>query len=523
MNTKILLAALLFCISTIASAQTTFYVSTTGNDSGDGSASAPFRTIEYAATKVQENVETVIYLQENATFALSGGGNACVDLGNNKNVSIIGRNTTLLAAALPGREGGEAYRILRAVGTSILKVKGLIFRNGRQIEYVLGGGIYFAGNELEIDSCKFYNNEAGSSGGAIGSRGQKVTVRNSYFEGNWLIGGGGSGGVIMQAGKNGTSSGNSLIVHNCTFYQNNLSQGGKGIAIGVWDQSTAGGRYSTLNYLEVVNCTFVENTSKDPYQAAIDISDNTDLEVCLVNNTFYNNDGALRISYSNKSIALINNLILANRAGVFGDVGLTVADGRDPLIAWNNYISGKEAGVNQYIDDDCFNAQKATYHNTVAINATHPQVGLATTLTNDFVPCLPITSETSPLVNAGLANTSSILSKDLVPAKDILGRGNNGAKDIGAFEYGGTSSIAFPQINTVAAMAKVIQTDNVVFISNISGRDLSLTVYDVTGRIAYSTPITGSASIDKSLLPKGVAILRFDNGVDRQSQKIFLF
>ena len=56
----------------LVNAQTTFYVSNSGSDSNNGSESAPFKTIGCAVTKVAENTPTIIYLEKNATFDLSG-------------------------------------------------------------------------------------------------------------------------------------------------------------------------------------------------------------------------------------------------------------------------------------------------------------------------------------------------------------------------------------------------------------------------------------------------------------------
>lgn len=83
-------------------------------------------------------------------------------MGNNKIVSIIGDNTTLRAAEKAGKDGGEGARILRAAGGCDLSLKGITFLNGRQIEYNPGGGVFFAGNTLVVDSCTFIDNESGS-------------------------------------------------------------------------------------------------------------------------------------------------------------------------------------------------------------------------------------------------------------------------------------------------------------------------------------------------------------------------
>lgn len=86
----------------------------------------------------------------------------------------------------------------------------------------------------------------------------------------------------------------------------------------------------------------------------------------MINNTFYDNDGALRIGDIYKGeLVMLNNLIFANGAGIFGDPSYTVANLRTPIEGYNNIIVGAEQGVNDAIDDECFNSGKAQYNNTV--------------------------------------------------------------------------------------------------------------------------------------------------------------
>ena len=240
-------------------AATEIYVkASTGSDSYNGASwETAFKTVSKAVGSIKENEETIIYLEANTVFDTGGQ----LDLGNNKIVSIIGDNTTLRAAEKAGKDGGEGARILRIAGGCDVNVKGITFLNGRQIEYNPGGGLFFAGNTLVVDSC-----------------------------------------------------------------------------------------------------TFIDNTSDLANQAAIDISDNSEIPVKIINNTFYGNDGALRVGdiYGEKGgeVIFINNLVFANASGIFGAEGYSVADLRSPIIGYNNIIVGAERGVNEYIDDECFNDKK---------------------------------------------------------------------------------------------------------------------------------------------------------------------
>ncbi len=413
-----------------------YWVSPKGSDENPGTEAKPFATPEMAVLMVKDNEETIIHLEKDATFMMAGQ----LNLGDNKLCTIEGDNTTLKGAEKPGFEGGEAMRIFRAAANSKVTLRGLNFVNGRQVEYVLGGAIYFAGEELNIDKCRFIDNEAGSCGAAIGSRGHIVRVTNSYFEHNYIIGGGARGAAIMQRGPE-TMDGE-LYVDNCTFYKNSLDQGGQGTCIAIYDPSGQPGvNFAGCKKMQVTNCTFVENSSADNYQACVDISDHTDCETILANNTFYNNDGALRIYYQLEPVYMFNNFAYCNRACVLSENSIADTD-RTPIIAHNNILYGAERSVNENMDDPDFNANAAAAHNTLGLckDATMTSLGVSTTLgTRDeegaFVPFLPIIRENSPLVDAGVDSSDEWLKPNVIPATDCRGKGNFNGKDVGAYEY----------------------------------------------------------------------------------------
>jgi hypothetical protein len=519
-------AIALLCLTVSASAQTEIYVSLTGNDDNNGSAASPLRTPDKAVGKVQNNVETVIYVEENATFEVGK-----LDLGENKKVTIIGRNTTFLAQEKPGHEGGvnRGDRILRAATNCDLTVKGIIFRNGRQVGYNPGGALYFAGNVLTVDSCKFYGNESGSAGGAIGARGKTVIVRNSYFEDNWVTGSGGYGGAISQIGLRNTE-GCSLSVENCTFYGQKMesydpvwpSEGGQGMAIGLRDGGVAD-QYTSVDLVKIVNCTFVENTSLYTYQAAIDVTTATsETMTYVVNNTFYGNDGAVQIgvSYVEPNVFLVNNVIFANLAGV--SASLSVAEGRESIVAYNNLIVGGEAGVNQHMDEECFNAQAGQYNNVVTTTNLYPIAGasLSTTLSNAWIPYLAITSASSPLVDAGLDNSETVVGVNLVPERDIRNGAIRGTKDIGAYEWDAVlSSIRRPAAAQVEGF-DVVRTLGGLEVRNLAGGSAQLAVYDVAGGLIYAASVQESLFIERDALKKGLAVFTLNSGGDTFVKKV---
>lgn len=440
MNKKQLLslaaAALIGASQSFAAVE--YWVATNGSDENPGTEAKPFATPEMAVLMVKDNEETIIHLEKDATFMMAGQ----LNLDKNKICTIEGDNTTLKGAEKPGFEGGEAVRIFRAADNSKVTLRGLNFVNGRQVEYVLGGAIYFAGEELNVDKCRFIDNEAGSCGAAIGSRGHIVRVTNSYFEHNYIIGGGARGAAIMQRGPE-TMDGE-LYVDNCTFYNNSLNQGGQGYCIAIYDPSNQPGvNFAGCKKMQVTNSTFVGNTSKDNYQACIDISNSTDCETILANNTFYDNDGVLRLYFQLEPVYMFNNFAYCNRSCVLSECSIADTD-RAAITAHNNIFYGAERSVNENMDDPDFNANAAAAHNILGLckDATMTALGVSTTLGNRdeaFVPFLPILRDNSPLVNAGIDNSSEWLAPNVIPATDCRGYypADKVRNDVGAYEYGG--------------------------------------------------------------------------------------
>ena len=495
----------------------TYVKASTGSDSYNGASwETAFKTVSKAIGSVQENEETTIYLEPDMLFDTGGQ----LDLGENKNVTIVGSNTTLRAAEKPGKEGGEGARILRAATGCNLTVKGIVFLNGRQIEYNPGGGLFFAGNTLVVDSCTFIDNESGSGGSGIASRGVNVTVRNSYFDGNYVNSGYGTGAAIVQAGVNNGEAG-TLLVENCTFYRNDLN--GVGTAISTKD---AGAGYTNVKDVKIVNCTFLENTSDLANQAAIDISDNSEIPVKIINNTFYGNDGALRVGdiYGEKGgeVIFINNLVFANASGIFGAEGYSVADLRSPIIGYNNIIVGAERGVNEYIDDECFNDKKDQYNNRVETLASYPlsMVALATELSTDnYVPYLALTAENSDAVNAGYSTGTYA---DLIPTTDIRGLAAAGIRDIGAYEYGATDVSAISSVVADASDFVIARNGDQVTVVNTADRRFTLTVVDMLGRTLYTAEAAGQLTVDKQELGARCVIFVLTDGVSKKAEKVML-
>lgn len=523
MNTKQLLStvtAVLFgSMSSFAAVD--YYVSPNGDDGNDGSENAPFETVEQAIMNVFDNTETTIHLESYATFKIGK-----LDLQENKIVTIIGDNTVLLGADKPGEEGGEANRILRIGKNCKVSISGVTFENGRQIEYLGGGAIYFEGEELNIDHCKFVKNESGCGGNAIFSRGNIIRINNSYFDENYAIGGAAEGGAITHAGKK-DGTGGELYVYNSTFYKNKLKNGGQGTAIATYDASLPnenGGKYTGLKKLEVVNCTFVGNTSTNAYQAPIDISHGPDCETYLINNTFNNNDGALRLEFQVAPVYMFNNVALANKSCVLSEMSIADSD-RTAIVAYNNVLSGKEKGVNEGIDDPCFNDEKENCNNIVDIQTNYPigKIGIANALKSDdnFVPYLPIATESSILINAGLDDSKEYTKDNLIPQTDVRGFAKKDQRDIGAYEFEGSAGVTSTTVSNESAF-KVFNTASTLVVLNSSNLPMTVLAYTIDGKQVFSKTTNGSTSIDKAAMPQGIVVLSITNNNESLNYKCII-
>jgi len=517
------MTALLVCFTLSA---VDIYVSPTrGNDANNGSLATPMKTIETAVFSVKDNIQTTIHIDNNSTINLG----AILNFGKNKKVEIVGQNVILKAASLPAQKDpsglpltGQGNRILQALDNCNLKIKGITFQNGRQIGYLAGGAIFFTGNTLVVDSCKFIDNQAGSCGGAIAARSQSVVVTNSYFQGNNILGGGARGAAIMQAGPLTETTKGTLSVQNCTFYNNTTQHDGYGFVINIYDSSLSadGGGYSNTGKIEVTNCTFLQNSSVTKYMAAIDVSDG-DCDVFIVNNTFYNNsDCAFRLSASKAYLA--NNVIVGGKQGIMSND--KVIDGYRPeIVAVNNIVVGTEGGINVGIDDACFTSAKSSNNNVVSTTASYPisAVGLASSLTTDnFVPYLAITSANSSLIDAGIDNTLAVFGANYVLTVDMRGRLTNNKKDIGALEYNGITGLSTPEY--ISDNYRISQSVNTVTVKSISDKSFSMKIINMTGRVVYSTKVNSSIEVSDKTIGQGVFILVLNDGTKLSSKKILL-
>lgn len=432
---KLLSAIAILAMSATSMSAADFYVTLNGDDANPGTEEKPFGSPEAAFLAVANagSEHCNVYLQKDATFRIG-----TIRIEDGCNVDVIGDNTTFKADDNNGLNGGQGLRIMRIGKNTNVKISGVNFVNGRQTAYFAGGAIFTLGKNLEIDNCSFIDNEAGSAGGAIASRGHMLKVTNSYFKGNYTIGGGATGSVISMVGNADAENFGELYIENCAFEENKSTEGGgHGTVISIFDNCDDV-KYSLTGKVSIINCTFLNNTNVQAYQADIDVSDNSDVKLYMVNNTMVNCEVGLGVYFQAEPLYLFNNFIFATKQGI--NSTLSSADGREPFVAASNIIIGGEAAVSDEIDDPCF--KDAKYNNTLGTTANNSlaSFGMSARITRDGNIGYIAIGANSPLVNKGLSNSSEYTDGvNVIPDFDCRGYVSNDGKDIGAYEYGATA------------------------------------------------------------------------------------
>ena len=176
------------------------YVSVNGSDTNNGSAEAPYLTIQKGMDSISEN--GTLYI---ANGVYNGTGNTNITI--SKNMSISGQSQT--GTIINGTNNNWIFQIQSGVN---LILKNLTITNGRRDD---GAGIYNSGT-LAAENCTFSHNIASNHGGAICNWEGAFDLNNCTFVGNQ----GRLGGGILNLWNS-----NSCSVTNCTFTDNTATEG----------------------------------------------------------------------------------------------------------------------------------------------------------------------------------------------------------------------------------------------------------------------------------------------------------
>uniref|UniRef100_UPI0026329E3B Ig-like domain-containing protein n=1 Tax=uncultured Methanobrevibacter sp. TaxID=253161 RepID=UPI0026329E3B len=303
------------------------YVSTSGDDNNNGSKDSPLATVSKAIELVKTSgINNIIILEGNYTengiivdesCTISGLGNVVFDAGGNDRVMKIDgfievklSNLTMINGYAPTDAIAEdathgEISVYSAGGAifiedAIVEMDNMVFYNNSADEFggainvegdaqavitnslfienvagVFGGAVDIESDNSYIDNCSFIMNDA-SNGGAIGWIGANAVLINSQFINNTA---GVGGAVFMQNMEYSISNGN--LIQNCSFLMNEATEQGGAIEI------ENAQMYSSVEYTQIKNCEFIENTAYTGGAIAAYYGDTASLE-----NTFINNSAA---------------------------------------------------------------------------------------------------------------------------------------------------------------------------------------------------------------------------------------
>ena len=207
----------------------TYYVSTTGKSTNDGSKSNPV-DLTTAINKVKRDqggniiitagnypITSYLGLTTAGTYSISGETGKTVTLNGQDKTKIMwitdGVNVEIKNIVFAnGKDAGVAGAI-RKDGNGYLKITDCTFKNNNAAN---GGAIYSATNSLEITGCTFDKNTATGSGGAINNVGVNSKITKSIFTNNKATA---LGGAIYNKVDG-------LTVANNDFTQNSANIGG---------------------------------------------------------------------------------------------------------------------------------------------------------------------------------------------------------------------------------------------------------------------------------------------------------
>ena len=340
-----------------ASAASTIYVNTTGNDSNDGSINHPYLTIDKGIESVSENGTIRI-----ANGEYSGIGNTNLTI--SKNMVITGQSQ--IKTIINGTETNWIFKVDNNVKLTIqnltlingtgnggairnkgtCNVNSCTFTGNAQYGMDGGGGAINNEGTMTVTGCAFNSDSSSNSGGAILNFGA-MTVKSCTFNSNSAR----IGGAICNL--------ENMTLNGCTFKDNTASRYG-GAICNEWDGTTCnitgctftgniisdtdyyggaiynekstlnvkdctfnsngasrgGAIYNTEGTMSITNCTFTGSTANN-YGSAIcnwENSNITTLDHCI----FTGNDGNTGIIYNWGIITTINNCTFTNNTAANG-------------------------------------------------------------------------------------------------------------------------------------------------------------------------------------------------------------
>lgn len=452
------LIAIFSLIFTYSFAQTTYYVSTSGDDTtGNGSSGSPWATIQ----KANDNAA------DGDTIQLADGTYTETSITTNKTLTIMGTSAdgTIIQAsdsqpAGDGSDDSPDLDIFKITGGKTVTFKNLTMQHGNTSNQ--NGGAIFANynSSVVIENCNFFHNYSNWHGGAVYGDGPSTIIRNSSFENNTA---GGDGGAIGAYGEVASDPKQSFSMENSTLYNNHA--GGKGGAI----------MFTAELEFSLINNTIAFNTTASDGRKGI-----------------YSNLNAVATTFTN------NILWNAESGGV--DYGIDNDDPFTSAIVNNNIIS------KCWLPDLQNGPNSITWEST-PIAATTANIDFGTFQDNgNGISSLSI-SATSIAKDAGDVGTAT--------TTDAHGNNRIGSPDIGAFEEQTVLATKSFELEKVSLGPN--PSNGTITLENLNEPSFSLDVYGVNGAVLYATKQTSN----KIQIPQNIKGLIFIKVSTSNSSKVF--
>ena len=488
--------------------QTTIYSNSASGDdtSGDGSASAPYKTFHKAYTAASSGdtinlTGTFTWTDSDETGDSSNG--YVID----KNIVIKGSGSTLATVQAATTSNTTSKRVFKIANTSTVTITQLIIQNGK-----ISG--------------------SSSDGGGIEILG-KATISNSIIRNN--ISAGGSGGGIHIAGFLKIS--NSLITNNTAHYM------GGGLNRGYYNGTR--GTPGSSDLLDIINCTISHNkvTQTVAYlegggvfyrRGSGSITNSTIVYNSVINSSGTSTHG-IGTGDSGSTVYLKNNIIALNITGNNwgGDLGYREGSGRG-LNDQGNNIFGKlgyykndiSLSASSWLDEDSGSGSEDGEF--VKANGNSGSLFLDSFLGDNSntagLQTFKVNNSRSIAINTGSSTINQYIS---IPSSDQRGVSRIRATDIGAYEYDGPLNA---DLNSLTVSSGTLSetfdytttTYNLEVASTVSSLTVSATTFDPAASItSNSTSATGIFSQTYSLAAGTNTLTFLVSAVDNSSTQTY--
>ena len=371
-----------------------------------------------------------------------------------------------------------------------------------------GGAIYFLNGKWTVANTAFKNNKAVSNGGAIYANTGSITIQqNSLFEGNETTAGSVGGGAVYVT-TNATIS-----VAGSTFRSNKANGSYKDGTTTVYRKGGAIGIASSAGTANVINSsTFVSNESG--WGGGVFVSGKQlDMSDCSFEmNTTSNRGGAvygeganlrLRIdkthfsanaSVQGAAVRITNGVLYMNACTVTDNKPSTNNTGGVLYLEKTSFINNccfydNDNSAADWVSDIVLNGAASTILNSTIVEKDNNVTGIRTYNTSDSAP-------------TNLYNNTILCGHENLGA----GWGNNwGSVTSCGYNYTGPWVVKYTG-TTAGAVAKTVQSDNVVTPVDVFANFTSSSTTDGRGYYTWSKPadVTGTTAANVTTFLNGI-------------------